>query len=158
MVRKILLLLFLCIPSFIFGQSAEDLNSVIDFNTTLRELDQIASNGNPDALPSQFVIIDGVVASREVVNPNTAEFVGELHLVSGEWIGVEKVVRYECILVLNGPDFASAIPVRRSRRPNPDEIAMNSRILTIAKAIGLFQREDGSYIPVLQAYQIRQIQ
>jgi len=157
MVKKILAVLFLCIPCSIFGQSDEDLNNVIDFATTLRELNKIAENGDPDALPSRFVIIDGVVASRDVVNSNPADFVGELRLVSGEWLGVEQVVRYECILVLVGPEFASAIPVRRSRTVNPNEIALNTRILAIAQAIGLYQREDGSVVPVLQAVKIRQI-
>ncbi|MBN1687009.1 MAG: hypothetical protein JW852_10160 [Spirochaetales bacterium] len=158
MVRKILALLFLCIPCFIFGQSVEDLNAIIDFATTLRELDQIAQSGNQDALPSKFVIIDGVVSAREVLNPDTADYVGQLNLVSGEWIGVERVVRYECILLLVGPEFASAIPARRSRSANPNEIELNTRVLAVAEAIGLYQLEDGTIVPVLQAHHIRKIQ
>lgn len=158
MVRKIVVFVFLCIPCFIFGQTFEDFNSVIDFETTMRELDTIAATGNPDALPAKFVVIDGVVASRVVANSNPEEFVGELHLVGGEWLGVEEVVRYECILIIAGPEFASAIPARRSRRANPDEIELNTRILAVAKALGLYEREDGVVVPVLQAYQIRKIQ
>ena len=158
MARKTLALLFLCIPFLIFGQSFEDFNGVIDFDTTLAELDKIAANGDPEALPSRFVIIDGAVASRLVVNPDTADFVGELQIVSGEWLGVERVVRYECILVLAGPEFASAIPSRRSRGANPKEIGLNTRILAVAKAIGLHEREDGTRVPVLQAYYIRKLQ
>lgn len=157
MARRIMALLFLCIPCLIFGQSVEDLNAVLDFSTTLRDLDQMAAGGDPDALPSRFVIVEGVVASRQVVNPNAAEFVGELDLVSGDWIGVERVVRYECIVLLVGPEFASAIPARRSRTANPDEIDVNTRILVVAKAIGLYEREDGTIVPVLQAYSIRKI-
>ena len=158
MVRRILALWFLCIPFLIFGQSFEDFNGVIDFTTTLGDLDQIASQGDPNALPTRFIIIDGAVASRIVINSDAANFVGELQIVSGEWIGVETVVRYECILVLEGPDFASAIPARRSRRANPKEIGLNTRILAVAKAIGLHEREDGTRIPVLQAYYIRKLQ
>lgn len=158
MVRKILALLFLCTPFFIFGQTFEDFNGVVDFNTSLGDLDQIAMRGDPDALPSRFVIIDGAVASRIIVNADAANFVGELQIVSGEWKGVETVVRYECILVLAGPEYASAIPARRSRRANPNEIELNTRILAVAKAIGLHQREDGTFVPVLQAYFIRKLQ
>ena len=158
MAIRILAFLFLCIPALIFGQSIEDFNDVIDFNITLGDLDKIAMSGNPDALPSTFLIIDGAVASRIVINSNAAEFVGELQIVGGEWKGVEEVVRYECILVLVGPEFASAIPARRSRRANPKEIGLNTRILAVAKAIGLHEREDGSIVPVLQAYYIRKIQ
>ena len=158
MVRKIAVCIFLCIPCFIFGQSLEEFNSIIDFETTMRELDSIAETGNPDALPAKFVVVDGVVASRVVANPDPQEFVGELHLVGGEWIGVEEVVRYECIIIIAGPEFASAIPARRSRRANPNEIALNTRILAVAKALGLYEREDGSVVPVLQAFHIRKIQ
>lgn len=145
-------------PCFIFGQSFEEFNGIVDFETTMRELDRAAETGNPDALPSRFVVIDGVVASRVVVNSNPDEFVGELRLVGGEWIGVEEVVRYECVLIITGPEFASAIPARRSRRANPDEIELNTRILAVAKALGLYEREDGSIVPVLQAFQVRKIQ
>ena len=79
-------------------------------------------------------------------------------LVGGEWIGVEKVVRFECVLQLIGPEFAKAIPARRSRNPNPAEITLNSRILVVAKALGLRAREDGTFVPVLQAVAIRKIQ
>jgi hypothetical protein len=142
----------------IFGQTIEDFNDVIDFSVTLGDLDKIAMNGDPDALPSNFVIIEGAVASRIVINSNAAEFVGELQIVGGEWKGVEEVVKYECVVVLAGPEFASAIPARRSRRANPNEIGLNTRILVVAKAIGLYEREDSSIVPVLQAYYIRKIQ
>jgi len=158
MMRKILVFVFMCIPCFIFGQTPEEFSGIVDFEITMRELSALAETGNPDALPARFVVIDGVVASRVVVNSNPADFVGELHLVGGEWIGVEEVVQYECVLIITGPEFASAIPSGRSRRANPDEIPLNTRVLAVAKALGLYEREDGMIVPVLQAFQIRKIQ
>ena len=158
MVRKLLAVLFLNIPVLIFGQTLDDFNTTVDFSITLSELDQVALSGDPDALPSRFVIVDGAVASREVINSGADEFLGEIGLVGGEWMGVEKVVRFECVLQLIGPEFANAIPARRSRNPNPAEITLNSRILVVARALGLRAKDDGTFIPVLHAVAIRKIQ
>ena len=158
MVKRILAVLFMSMPAIIIGQSLADFNGTVDFTTTLKELSEAAANGDPYALPSRFVIINGAVASRFVINADADQYLGEIVLVGGEWIGVEKVVRYECILQLVGVEFAAAIPARRSRRPNPAEIQLNSRILVVAKAMGLRELEDGTYIAVLQALSIRKIQ
>ncbi|MBT3276059.1 MAG: hypothetical protein HN368_23125 [Spirochaetales bacterium] len=157
MLKKLLLVFFLSIPFIIFGQTFEDFNSTADFTITMSELQQIAAGGDPDALPARFVIIDGAVESRVLVNSNTAEYLAELVLVGGEWIGVETVVRFQSILQLIGPEFSKAVPARRSRTPNPAEIVLNSRILVVAKATGLRQLADGTYIPVLRVYSVRKI-
>ena len=157
MLKKLLIAILLSIPVIIFGQSIEDFSYAVDFTISLGELQDAAATGDPNTLPSRFVIIEGAVASRVVVNSDRNDYVGEIELVGGEWVGVESVVRYRCFLLLVGPEFASAIPVRRSRTPNPAEIALNSRILVIAKAIGLRPMEDGTHVPVLQVYAVRKI-
>jgi hypothetical protein len=156
MARKLLVVLMLSIPVLIFGQTVEDFRAVVDFTTTLGDLDRAAENGDP--LPNRFVIIEGAVASRKVVNAETENYLGELELVSGEWLGVERVVRYQCVLRLVGPEFASAIPARRSRRANPNEIPLNTRILAVAKAEGVRKLENGAAVPILRVYYIRKIQ
>ena len=156
MVKKLTVVLLLSIPVVIFGQTIDDFNSVVDFASTLSELDQAAMGGG--TLPSRFVIIEGAVAARQVINGEADQYLGELELITGEWVGVEKVVRYECILQLVGPEFASAIPARRSRTANPAEISLNTRVLAVAKAVSIRQLDDGTTIPVLRAYFIRKIQ
>ncbi|MAG13500.1 MAG: hypothetical protein CMN78_02770 [Spirochaetales bacterium] len=151
------LAVFICLPFIIFGQNPDDFNSVVDFESTLGSLMQAVVDNNPFALPDKFIIVDGAVASRVVVNGDADQYLGELELVAGEWIGVESVVRYQCILQLIGPEFAAAIPARRSRRANPNEIKLNSRILVVAKATGIRENADGEFIPVLRAYYIRSI-
>ena len=158
MKKRWFLALFLSIPFVIFGQNLADFNSAVDFESTLSSLMQAVVDNNPFALPDKFIIVDGAVASRVVVNGDAEQYLGEIELVAGEWIGVEKVVRYQCILQLIGPEFASAIPARRSRRPNPKEIQLNSRILVVAKATGIRENIDGEFIPVLRAFYIRSIQ
>ena len=158
MVKRLLSVLFLCTPLLAFGQTADGFDSSVDFALTLGDLNRLTANGDLSALPKRLVIVEGAVASREVVNGDAEEYLGELELVSGEWISISEVVRYQCVLQLSGPDFASAIPARRSRRANPDEIALNTRILTVASVVDIRKLADGSYVPVLLAHYIRRIQ
>ena len=64
---------------------------------------------------------------------------------------------YQCILQLKGPGFANAIPARRSRNTNPDEIELNSHILVVASVEGVRELANGRKVPVLRAYFIRLI-
>ena len=157
MKKRWFLALLISLPFAMFGQNLEDFNSAVDFETTLGTLMQAAEDNNPFALPDKFIIVYGAVASRVVVNGDAEQYLGEIELVAGEWIGVERVVRYQCVLQLIGPEFANAIPARRSRRANPDEITLNSTILVMAKATGIRENADGEFIPVLRAYYIREI-
>jgi hypothetical protein len=158
MVKRLLAVLLLSAPLLVYGQTAEDFSNTVDFALTLGDLNRVAASGDSGALPDRLVIVEAAVASREVVNGDAEAYLGELMLVSGEWIGVSEVVRYQCVLQLTGPEFAAAIPARRSRKANPAEIALNTRILTVASVVDVRQLADGTYIPVLLAHYIRRIQ
>ena len=147
--------LFMCLSMLVVGQTLEDFNDLVDFGTTIKDLHNAAAGGELGALPDSFLVLDGTDAAREVINGDRNDYLGELQFVSGEWIGVEQVIMYRCILQLEGPEFASAIPARRSRNPNPAEITLNSRQIVIAKTVDIRQREDGSFIPVLRVYHVR---
>ncbi len=148
----------LFIPFFIFGQTLEDFNNIVDFNATIASLSNAAEKGNVEALPEKIVIIDGTVAERYVIQSGTDNFVGQLNIVGGKWIGVEEVVMYQCILLLQGEKFSNAIPARRTRNPHPDEIQVNSRIMVVGKVLALHQMQDGETVPVLDAYYIRKVE
>jgi hypothetical protein len=158
MPKKLLAVVLLAsIPLYMFGQSVEDFNRVVDFDISIRELALAAAEENMEALPDKLVIIDGTVASRLLIDGNPETYVGQLELVGGEWIGVEDVVTYRCYLLLEGPRFANAIPARRSRTKNPAEIEMNTRIMVVGEFLGLFDLPNGTTVPVLNAVYIRKI-
>ena len=158
MPKKLLAAVLLAsIPLYIFGQSVEDFNRVVDFDISIRELALAAAVEDREALPDRLVIIDGTVASRLVINSNAEEYIGQLELVGGEWIGVEDVVTYRCYLLLQGPRFANAIPARRSRTKHPEEIEANTRVLIVGEYLGLFDLPDGTIVPVLNAVYLRKI-
>jgi hypothetical protein len=144
-------------PFSIFGQTSDDFNAIVDFNTTLKDLHEAAVKGDDSTLPYRLVIIDGTVAGLEVLVADEAEYLGQVILVSGEWQGVESVVKYQCVVLLEGERFVNAIPARRSRTPHPDEIQLNSRILVVARILGIVEWDSNSNITVLSAEHIRQI-
>ncbi len=153
--RLCILALFLNISFFIFGQTIEEFNSLVNFSVTLKELNAASSAGSIDALTDKFLIVSGAVATRKVVDPKKETYLGEIELINGEWVGVEQAIRYRCVLLLKGPEFAAAIPARRSRQANPAEILLNSRIMVLGKVIDLREYDDGSVVPVLQVFYIR---
>lgn len=158
MIKKAFVAFFLVtIPLFIFGQTIEEFNDVVDFDITIRELATAAAAEDREALPDRLVIIDGSVASRLVIDGNRDTYMGQIELVGGEWIGVEDVVTYRCFLLLEGPRFANAIPARRTRTPHPDEIPLNTRIMVVGEYLGLFDMNDGTTVAVLNAHYIRKI-
>lgn len=158
MVKKwIIVTLLMFVSIFIFGQNLDDFNKVVDFNYTLKDL-YIAATSNPAGeFPDRFIVIYGAVASRAVVISDSENYLAELDVVTGEWLGVEEAVKYYCIVQLVGPDFEKAVPARRSRNPNPAEIALNSQIIAVAKVTGLRQLESGETVPILHAYYVRKM-
>lgn len=153
--HALVIALLLLFPALLVAQTLDDFDRIVDFGIALKELHVAASAGTITTTPDSFFIIDGAVASRRVVQSDRESFLGELELVNGEWVGVEEVLLYRCIVQLVGPEFFEAIPARRSRRANPAEIALNTRLLIVGKLTELRILENGQAIPVLQAYYIR---
>ncbi len=129
---------------------------IINFDVTLKTLSALISEGKADTIdPQQLLILEGTVSAREVLNPDKENFSGILELSTGEWEGVENVAIYRCYVQLDGSEFAAMIPVRRSRKPNPLEISLNSRVLILGKYIGYSQDENGNKYPVIQGIKVR---
>jgi len=157
MVQKFLAVtVFVAMSLNVFGQSIQDFEEIVDFDFSIRELSRAAEGSGGD-FPDRLVIIDGTVSARYVLDANRDTYVGQLELVGGEWLGVEEVVTYRCILLLQGTQFANAIPARRSRTKHPDEIDLNSRLLVVGTFLRLFDMEDGTTVPILDAFHIRKI-
>jgi hypothetical protein len=156
--RAAAVILISLLPLLIFGQNIEDFNNIVDFDFSIREISAAAAAGDVENLPERLVIIDGSVASRLVIDGNAETYVAQIELVGGEWLGVEEVVTYRCYLLLQGPRFANSVPARRTRTQHPDEIVLNSRILVVARLLGLFDLENGTTVPVLDALLIRKMQ
>lgn len=150
---------FFSIALFVSAQTGGTAKDPVNFDLTLKDIYLMVQEGNANNInPDQYIVINGTVSAREVLNPDKENFVGILELSSGEWLGVEDVEIYRCYIQLEGSDFSSAIPVRRSRKPKPEEIKLNTNILVLGKYLGYSEDETGNKYPVIKGFRIRKIQ
>lgn len=137
------------------GQTREEWVSLVDFDVTLERLSEAVSSSEPMSIPEdKLFILQGSVSSRQVLNPDQQEYQAELKLVTGRWIDLDEVKMYSALIILSGPEFFNYVPARRSRNPHPDEVALNSDVMVVARLAGVLER-DGEFLPVLEGFQLR---
>ena len=151
--------LFFIAAVFAAAQTNGQVKDPVNFDLTLKNLYIMVKEGNANNIdPDQYLVINGTVSARQVLNSDKNNFEGILELSSGEWIGVKDVEIYRCYIKLEGSEFASMIPVRRSRKPKPEEIQLNTKILVLGKYLGYSEDENGNKYPVLKGFKIRKVQ
>ena len=152
------ILLFLFILLGVSAQVTTNLETQINFDLSLKDIVLLVESGKSNEIDmNQYIILDGVVSSREVLFADEENFVGMLELSFSEWQGLEAVDMYQCFIQLQGLEFAVMIPARRSRNPNPAEISLNTRILVLGKYLGYSEDEEGNKYPVIEGYKVRKI-
>ncbi len=152
------ILLFLFILLNVSAQITTDLETLINFDLSLKDIVIMVESGKSNEIDmNQYIILEGVVSSREVLYADEENFVGMLEISYGEWQGLENVVLYQGFVQLQGLEFAAMIPVRRSRTPDPSEVSLNTRILVLGKYLGYSEDEEGKKYPVIEGFQIRKI-
>jgi len=157
--KKFTLILFLFFILFsLSAQINNDADTMINFDLTLKNIVQMVESGNSNDIDmDKYIILDGIVSDREVLASDKENFVGILEISYGEWEGLENVAIYKCLIQLQGLEFASMIPARRSRTPNPEEITLNTHLLIMGKYLGYSENDDGGKIPVIEGYKLRKI-
>ena len=152
---SVILFLLFCGLSVLGAQSREDFSAVVDFGVDLETLANLAGEGNGFfAGDTPLVILTGSVASRIVLRPGPEDYLSELELVDGRWLGLEAVKTYRCFVQFSGPEYVTFIPARRSRRPPPEEIPLNATILVVGKPAGLRDSGAGKEA-IIQGYFVR---
>ncbi len=149
---------FLIIVIGLSAQVTTTIEAQIDFDLSLKDIVLMVESGNSNDIDmDRYIILDGVVSGREVLYADEESFVGMFEISYGEWEGLESVAMYKCFIQVQGLEFASMIPVRRSRTPNPAEIALNTHILVLGKYLGYTEDETGQKYPVVEGLKIRKI-
>ena len=152
------ILFFLLILLSVSAQTATELETQINFDLSLKDIVFLVESGKSNEIDmNQYIILEGVVSSREVLYADEENFIGMLELSYGEWQGLENVAMYQCFVQLQGLKFATMIPVRRSRTPNPAEISLNTRILVLGRYLGYSEDEEGKKYPVIEGFKVRKI-
>ncbi|MBN1836076.1 MAG: hypothetical protein JW820_09520 [Spirochaetales bacterium] len=147
-------LLFL--PPAAFAISRAELDKVIDFSVTVKTLERLdAATARDYRLDERFVVLDGTVGTIEVLDPEESRYQVVVELISGEWIGLEEVRSYRCLVLFSGPEFARVFPRRAPRDAGPQVIAANDRVLFVARLLEPVALDEGSSIWVLQGVYAR---
>jgi len=134
-------------------------SDAVAFEYTLDRLASEVTSGEVSDIPkNRYMILDGIVSSRQLINPQEGEYFAILELSSGEWVGGEDLAMYRCYVQLIGPSFAGTVPEPRSREKGPEEISLHSHLLLIGRYLGYGEDQQGNRFPVLEAVDLRILQ
>lgn len=150
-------IIFLFVSVVLFPADQVGFDGIVDFSITLESISEILTREGPDALPrDKLIVLTGAISSLQVLQSGEeSPFLAELELVGGEWVGMEAVKMYTCLVLLHGDDFQNRIPVRRSRREIVNEITLNSEVMVVGKVVGTRTLYTGEQVPVIEAFYVR---
>lgn len=138
------------------ADSLPAMEEILVFDLSLERLAAQVEAGDTGGIPKdRYLIIDGMVSSRQLVNDAEQEYLGILELSSGNWVKGEELEVYRCYVQLRGPRFAGTIPEPRSREAAENEIPLHAKILLVARYLGYGEDDQGNRYPVLLAEDLR---
>jgi hypothetical protein len=134
-----------------------DFNAVVDFSVSLKTV--AAAAVGQAALPAgKLFVLDGTVSELAVLDREPASFRARIELLAGEWLGTEDVKSYACYVDFSGPSFSLSFPSRPPQDPSPDMAFLNSRLLVVARAVGVTTTRQGEKRMLMEGLYIRAIQ
>ena len=158
MKRVVPLVLFLGASGLLFGIDLRDFNNVVDFDLNVQQIASLVSQSKQSEInPSKILILNGAVASIEIVQPQEKDFLALIELVSGDWVGTNQVNLYRVYLVVSGPEFFKRVPARVPREPPANIIQVNDQILVVGTYLNSGTAPDGKEVAVIQGLRIRNL-
>jgi hypothetical protein len=146
------------------AQEAEEKTALPPFEEVVSEdytLDKLyikVKNGQVSDIPKdKYIMIEGVVSSRQIIQQDEENFFGILEISSGSWEQGEDLEMYRCYFQLRGSEFHGTIPEGRSRETSPKEIPLHSHLIAVGTYLGYGEDAEGNRYPVLQAVNIRRL-
>ncbi|MDC7233263.1 MAG: hypothetical protein PQJ58_08515 [Spirochaetales bacterium] len=150
-----LFLLILVFPSFVPAQ-----NNSIDnllFSMTVKDLNELGKEElNSLAESGDWLLLDGSIAGMTLYSGKDEEYLLDVLLMQGEWMGLEEVRKYDCHLIFQGEKWREIIPDKTPRKPAPGQILLNARVLVLAQVLGYEEGEEG-LVCYLMVDQIREL-
>jgi hypothetical protein len=139
--------------------SKNDLDRIIDFSVTVKTLERLdPATARDFRLDERFLLLDGTVNTVEVLDPEESRYQVIVELVSGEWIGLEEVRSYRCLVLFSGPEYARVFPRRAPRDAGPRVITPNDRVLMVARLLEPVQLGAGESVWVLEGSYVRKLE
>jgi hypothetical protein len=127
-----------------FSMTIKDLN-----NLSTRQLDELAENGD-------WLLLDGSIAGLTLYSAKDEEYLLDVLLMQGEWMGLEEVKKYDCHLIFQGDEWRDVIPEKAPRNPIDGQILLNAKVLVLAKVLG-YESADNRMLPYLKVEKIREL-
>ena len=122
-----ILLLFCAITAS--ADAFQTFTSIVNFNTTLKELSE-----NPGSIdPNHLYLLDGTISAIHLLKTEAGKFQAELEFMNSEWIGTKSIKTYRIILVMSKPGFATLFPEKVGQAPGPGQIGPNMRALALVQ-------------------------
>ena len=154
--RILVLMLVMAAPLCLFSYDLADFDRVADFSVTVKTLSGLSeAEARASGLMQKLLLLDATVTSMQFIDANEESFTVELELVSGEWVGLEEVKMYSCLVRFQGRPFFRIFPRRPPRNPGPSVILPNDRILVLAKAVSQTRTENGEPLWLLAGLHAR---
>ena len=139
-----------------FAIDAGDFDAVADFSVTVKTLSRLdEATAAAYGLMNRFLLLDGTVTNILVLDASEENYLVQVELVSGEWIGLDEVRSYSCWVLFSGPRFASVFPARVPRNPPPGVIATNQTVLIVAIPLQTVEITEGESAWVLEGIYAR---
>lgn len=158
---KRVLYLSICFILFFLNPIVADvpaLNSLINLNLSLKELSLSGLDALDELILSdKYIILEGSVSSITEIERNDTNLVLDIHLINGEWIGLDKVQVYKCIVNISGMEWETMFPSRPPKEITDGVVLQNNRILVIGK-ISDYIMENSTLLAVVEAEYLRKIQ
>ncbi|HUX52480.1 MAG TPA: hypothetical protein VMW73_16955 [Spirochaetia bacterium] len=159
MKRFVLFALLMSAGSLLYALDQKAFDSVVDFNLNVQQIDTLVSQSKQGEIdPGKFLVLNGSVASIEVIRPAEKDYLALVELVTGKWTGLEKVNLYRVYLILSGPGFFKRMPAREPVNPPSDMIAVNDQIMVVGTYADVGQAPDGKNVAVIRGLEVRNMQ
>lgn len=129
----------------------------VDFSITLKDL-AAAAAGERQLPQGRLFILDGTVTSLSFLDKEEASFRVRAELMSGEWIGLEDVKSYTCVVTFSGSEWFPIFPARPPRNPPPGTVLANSRVIVVARPLGVIAEPGGPKVVSLEGLALRLLQ
>ncbi len=152
--KNVVFLILLVLGANLFSLERSDFDRVVDFQATIKAL---STTEDLSALSGRLLLLSGTISNMVFVGTKKDNFNVEVSLVAGEWLGLEDIGIYNCVIIFEGSEFFSTFPRRLPRNPKPGVIGVNDSILVLAKALQPLNKDKHGIRWLLQGLHVRSL-
>ena len=135
-----------------------EFDEVVAFEHSLKSLALSVQEDGEPPVADRVLVLDGIVASVEVLSSDETEFRARVELVRGEWQGLEAIALYKAYVDVSGPRFRERIATGRTEGTQANMIRTDEPALVVGRVTDVIPDEDGTPVPVVEGFYLRPLQ